>query len=304
MKDPKEMKFLIIDDMPNMIRTIRNMLRHLEYHRIAEAGDGLEAWKILKNDTIDFVIADWNMPNMSGIDLLRKVRLDSNLKDIPFLMVTAEVAEETVAEAAETEVDGYIIKPFIARTLDEKIKKILEKRNSPSEVDTYLKLGNVYLNSGMVDNALKEYEKALKTHPDNPRVHYALGNVYQENGEIDKAEKSYKRAVEISPQYLKAHEGLAQIYEKKGEKEKVIAAVKEAVKISPKNPERQSNLGKILLKEGKGEEAKEAFAMAIKIDPLNESRKTEIGNAFLESGMDQDAEEVFNRILIPSYTQF
>ena len=223
MKDPKEMKFLIIDDMPNMIRTIRNMLRHLGYHHTADAEDGPAAWKILKNDTVDFVIADWNMPNMSGIDLLRKIRLDSDLKDIPFLMVTAEVAEETVAEAAETEVDGYIIKPFVARTLDEKIQKILEKRESPSEVDTYLKLGNVYLNSGKVDDAFKEYENALKIQPDNPRVHYVMGNVYQERGEIDKAEKAYKKAVDLSPRYLKALEGLAQVYEKKGEKDKRIA---------------------------------------------------------------------------------
>ena len=103
MKKPEEMNFLIVDDMSNMIRTVRNMLRHLGYHHISDADNGLAAWKILKNKTIDFVIADWNMPEMTGVDLLRKVRLEDDLKDIPFLMITAEVAEETIAEAAETE---------------------------------------------------------------------------------------------------------------------------------------------------------------------------------------------------------
>ncbi len=247
MKNPKEMKILVVDDMPNMVRTIKNMLRHLGYHYTTVAGDGLAALEVLKKKEIDFVIADWNMPNMTGIDLLRKVRLDDDLKEIPFLMVTAEVAEETIAEAAETEVDGYIIKPFVAKTLEEKIQKILEKRNTPSEVDTCLKLGNVYLNSGMLDDALKEYEKSLKIQPNNARVHYALGNIYQKKGEIDKAEKAYEKAIGISPKYLKAHESLARLYEERGEQEKAIRAVKEAVKISPKNPERQIKLGKALL---------------------------------------------------------
>ncbi|MEE9504144.1 MAG: tetratricopeptide repeat protein, partial [Thermodesulfobacteriota bacterium] len=224
--------------MPNMIRTVRNMLRHLGYQHTMEAEDGVSAWKVLKNNKIDFVIADWNMPNMTGIALLRKVRLDSDFRDIPFLMVTAEVAEEIVAEAAETEVDGYIIKPFVAKILGEKIKTILEKRNNPSEVDTCLKLGNVYFKSGMLDNALKEYEKALKVNPNSSRVHCALGSVFQEQGKTDQAEKSYKKAVEHGSKYLKAHEGLARVYEIKGEKDKAITAMKEAVKISPKNSER------------------------------------------------------------------
>jgi len=119
------MKFLVVDDMPNMIRTIKNMLRHLGYHYTTGAGDGLEALGVLKRKEIDFVITDWNMPNMTGIDFLRKARSDDDLKEIPFLMVTAEVLDETIAEAAETEVDGYIIKPFVAKTLEEKIQKIL-----------------------------------------------------------------------------------------------------------------------------------------------------------------------------------
>ncbi len=298
MKEPKEMKILIIDDMPNMVRTIKNMLRHLGYRHTAEAGDGLAAWKILKNDTVDFVIADWNMPNMTGIDLLRKVRLDESLKDIPFLMVTAEVAEETIAEAAETEVDGYIIKPFVAKTLEEKIQKILERRNSPDEVDTCLKLGNVYANSGRLEDALKEYEKAIKVRPNNARLYCAMGNAYQRRGEIDEAEKAYRKAIGISPQYLKAHESLAWVYEKKGEKEKAIKSIKEAVKISPKNPDRLIKLGKALLNTGRREEAKEAFDQAVKIDPDSAAgRRIEIGEAFLDMGMAQEAEEVFQRVL-------
>ena len=142
MKDPKEMRFLLVDDMSNMVRTVRNMLRHIGYQHTMEAEDGVSAWRVLKKNKIDFVIADWNMPNMTGIDLLRKVRLDSDLRDIPFLMITAEIAEETIAEAAETEVDGYIIKPFVAKVLGEKIKNILEKRNSVLLAGSYCSINS------------------------------------------------------------------------------------------------------------------------------------------------------------------
>jgi len=297
MKNSTEMHLLIVDDMPNMIRTVRNMLRHLGYHHTSDAENGLAAWKVLKNETIDFVICDWNMPEMTGVDLLRKVRLEDDLKDIPFLMVTAEVAEETIAEAAETEVDGYIIKPFVAKVLEQKIQNILERRNSPGEVDTCLKLANVYMKSGMLDNALKEYEKALEIQPDNARVQAALGDYYQEKGETDKAEKAYKRAIEIRPQYVKAHESLARTYEKKGEGEKATEAIKKAVKISPKNSERQVKLGKGLLEAGKTEEAKTAFKQAIEIDPDKVGRQTEVGEAFLKMGMNQEAEETFRKTL-------
>ena len=107
---------MVIDDVPNMRRTIRNMLNRMGVKRpIMEADDGDKAWSKLENAPVDFVICDWNMPRMTGIELLRKMRETPKFAEIPFLMLTGEVEEGTIAQAAETEIDAYIIKPFVMK---------------------------------------------------------------------------------------------------------------------------------------------------------------------------------------------
>lgn len=123
----QNMKILVVDDFPTMRRIVRNLLKELSYVNIYEAEDGAEAIAKLKNDKFDFIISDWNMPNMTGIDLLKAVRADANLKDIPFLMVTAEAAQDNVVQAVQAGVNNYIVKPFTAATLKEKIDKIKDK---------------------------------------------------------------------------------------------------------------------------------------------------------------------------------
>lgn len=126
----KNMKILIVDDFSTMRRIIKNLLRDLGYNNTAEADDGSTALPQLVNGSFDFLITDWNMPNMTGIDLLKAVRADARLKDMPVLMVTAEAKRDQIVEAAQAGVNGYIIKPFTADTLREKIDKIFERINT------------------------------------------------------------------------------------------------------------------------------------------------------------------------------
>lgn len=121
------MKILIVDDFSTMRRIIKNLLRDLGFNNTVEADDGLTAWPILEQGGIDFLVTDWNMPGMQGIDLLKKVRADENLGSMPVLMVTAETKREQIIEAAQAGVNGYIVKPFTASTLKEKIDKIFER---------------------------------------------------------------------------------------------------------------------------------------------------------------------------------
>lgn len=121
--DPK-MQVLIVDDFSTMRRIVKNILRQLGFVNIAEADDGSTAWEYLQKHKIDFVVSDWNMPQMTGIELLRKVRADPKLGDMPFLMVTAEAQQENILEAAQAKVSNYIVKPFTADTLKKKIDKI------------------------------------------------------------------------------------------------------------------------------------------------------------------------------------
>ena len=121
--DPN-MRVLVVDDFSTMRRIIKNILRQLGFNNIVEADDGSTAWDVLNKDKIDFVISDWNMPQMTGIDLLRKVRASEEFADMPFLMVTAEAQQENIIEAAQAKVSNYIVKPFTAETLKQKIDKI------------------------------------------------------------------------------------------------------------------------------------------------------------------------------------
>jgi two-component system chemotaxis response regulator CheY len=123
----KDMKILIVDDFSTMRRIIKNLLRDLGYTNTQEADDGLTALPILKGGGIEFLVTDWNMPGMQGIDLLKEVRADAGLASLPVLMVTAEQKREQIVEAAEAGVNGYIVKPFTAQTLKEKIDKIFER---------------------------------------------------------------------------------------------------------------------------------------------------------------------------------
>lgn len=120
----QNMKILAVDDFSTMRRIVRNILRQLGYNNISEAEDGVAALESLKQDPVDFVISDWNMPNMTGLELLKAVRADANLKDIPVLLVTAEALKDNVVEAVKSGASGYIVKPFTAETLKEKIDSI------------------------------------------------------------------------------------------------------------------------------------------------------------------------------------
>ena len=120
----KDMKILVVDDFSSMRRTIRKILNWMGFRNIVEAEDGRAAVKILESEKIDFIVADWNMPQMSGIDLLRHVRQTEAIKDMPFLMVTAEAQQESIIEAGKARVDQYIVKPFSPDTMKEKIEKI------------------------------------------------------------------------------------------------------------------------------------------------------------------------------------
>ena len=122
----KNMKILIVDDFSTMRRIIKNLMRDLGYANTHEADDGSTALPILKSGSFDFLITDWNMPKMQGIDLLKAVRADPLLASLPVLLVTAEARREQIVAAAEAGVNGYIVKPFTAEMLKKKIDKIFE----------------------------------------------------------------------------------------------------------------------------------------------------------------------------------
>jgi len=126
MPDPK-MKFLVVDDFSTMRRIVRNLLKELGFSNVDEAEDGAIALQKLQGGGFDFVVSDWNMPNMDGLTLLQTIRAAPNLKHLPVLMITAEAKKENIIAAAQAGASGYIVKPFTSATLSEKLQKIFEK---------------------------------------------------------------------------------------------------------------------------------------------------------------------------------
>lgn len=127
MVDPKK-KFLIVDDFSTMRRIVRNLLKELGYTNVDEAEDGAMALAKLRSEPFDFVVSDWNMPGMDGLEMLKQMRADAALAKIPVLMVTAEAKKENIIAAAQAGASGYVVKPFTAATLDEKLAKIFDKQ--------------------------------------------------------------------------------------------------------------------------------------------------------------------------------
>ncbi len=126
MSDPKT-RFLVVDDFSTMRRIVRNLLKELGYTNVEEAEDGAVALQKLQAGGFDFVVTDWNMPNMTGIELLEAIRANPQLKELPVLMITAEAKKENIIAAAQAGANGYIVKPFTAATMAEKLGKIFEK---------------------------------------------------------------------------------------------------------------------------------------------------------------------------------
>lgn len=122
-----DLKFLVVDDFSTMRRIVRNLLKEVGITNVEEAEDGQIALQKLRSGEFNFVVSDWNMPNMTGIQLLREIRADPNLKHLPVLMVTAEAKKENIVEAAQAGASGYVVKPFTAATLDEKLQKIFQQ---------------------------------------------------------------------------------------------------------------------------------------------------------------------------------
>lgn len=122
----KDINILIVDDFATMRSIIKNLLRDLGFNNTAEADDGTTALPMLKSGKFDFLVTDWSMPGMDGLTLLRTIRADEELSDMPVLMVTAEAKREQIVIAAEAGVNGYVVKPFTAATLKDKIEKIFQ----------------------------------------------------------------------------------------------------------------------------------------------------------------------------------
>jgi two-component system chemotaxis response regulator CheY len=296
-KQTRKFKILIVDDVPNMRKTLRGMLYSIGYKDVIEADDGDTALAQIKSNPVDIVIADWIMPRMPGVELLTEIREDPRMRDMPFILITGETDEAQITRAAEEDVDGYIIKPFVATVFEKKIKTALEKKANPPLVETHIKTGMVYTDNGMFNEALVELEKAQSIAPNSARIELAKARIHEKMGDMKKAEKCVKTAMTLNPKYLKAYNRMAELQIKKGNEEAAMEALMAVAKISPNNPKRLFVIGKYQLKQGKLEEAKTSFLSALSNSRRDKELFGEVGEAYLASGHEDMAIDAFKNSL-------
>ncbi|MBI5179280.1 MAG: tetratricopeptide repeat protein [Nitrospinae bacterium] len=286
---------LVADDMSNMRKTLKNMLRQVGIMNVVEAEDGDTAIKVIKTheEKCLFALLDWNMPRLPGIHAAREIRSDAKIHDTPILMVTAEIDKGQVAQAGEIGVNGYIIKPFVAKTLEEKIEAILDARENPPEYVKLLKAGEALAKMGQYEKALAVFNEVMNKQG-SARVLVHIGDLHELMGEYDKAQAVYQEAVVSNPQYLKAHVKSAEVYMKQGDEAAALSSLQKASEISPANAERHVEIAKIHMKKGDDVAARAALENAVRYDPR---KATEIAEELLTQGKPQMAEGFFRKTL-------
>lgn len=285
MTDLKEMTVLIADDMPNMINTIRSIMRVLKYgKRFLIANDGEEAWQILKKQPVDLAILDYNMPHMTGAGLLSRIREDRDLRYLPVVMVTAEANREFVAEAAESEIDAYILKPVTVRVLGDKVLGVIKNANKPPPMVYHLQEARRFEDNGDLDAAIGEARLAMEANPKSSRPLRELGYYYFKKDDLKEAEKWLLKAAQMNSLDVFAFHYLGELYLKRDQLEAASKYFDKAMSISPRHLSRGIRFGKILVQRQEIEKAIRVFDKAISLSESALELREEIADFCIEEG--------------------
>lgn len=298
MIDFNEMTVLIVDDAPLMCKSIRGMLKVLQYGKTFYfANNGLEAWNILKKEAIDLAIVDWNMPVMNGGELLGRIRNCRELRDMPFVMVTAEANREIVAETAESDIDAYILKPLTAKSMGERILNVIEKANNPPRMAYHLKRSRDHEDTGDIDAAIQEAEMAMAADQKSSRPVRELGYLFFKKNDLEKAKKWLLKAAKMNDLDVFAFHYLGELYLKENKIEKALNCFEKAMSISPRHVSRGITFGKILVQKNMLNKAVEIFNKAIELSDNVLAMTETVADFCLQNGMYEYAIELFSFIL-------
>jgi len=286
MIDLQEMNVLLVDDMPSMTKFVHKMMRNLGFGReFFMAHSGREALEILKAEKIDIVLLDYNMPVMTGSDVLSHIREDSNLRDLPVIMVTAEAYSDFVAETGESEVDAYILKPITVQVLEEKITQVVDKINNPAPMDYHLKMAREFEDVGDYESAVTEAQLAMEANPAVTKPIRELGYIYYKSDNLEEAKKWFEKAAGMNKLDVTSFHYLGQIYLRQDDIEKAVHYLERAMKISPRHLERGIDFAKTLVRLGKKKQAIEVFNRTLELSSSTAELKEEITDYCIENDL-------------------
>lgn len=295
--DKPGIRILIVEDVASMRGVIMSMLRSLGYRDFGLAEDGRQAWDRLEKEKFDLIISDWQMPNMTGIELLHKLRERSEFEDLPFIMITGEIDEASVSLAVERDVDAYLIKPTVPKLLEEKIHMVMERKNNPSEYQKLLDTGRKRQKEADFREAIQSFNTAIGLRPDNALGHLCLGQAKEEIGMWNEAKSAYEKALSLNPKYLKALDSVSRIYTLLGEKEDLFRTLITLNDISPNNIDRQLKLAEFYFESGDKEKAKSCLFNALKLKPNDEKLIFKVAQSLFHNDFIDQADPLFEKLL-------
>lgn len=292
-------RVLVIDDQFSMRGILKRMLYQMGcFQCIEDVGDGEEAWKKLSIQVFDVVITDVKMPRLDGIELLKRCRAESELRELPFLFISGEALPELVAFAGEWGAYDFILKPFSYSLLKERVEGIFGRLRDPEET-LYRDVVRLKEN-GYVDEALHRVDELERRSPSLKTKWLNLkGECLMEAGQMNQAATCIEQALRLSDVYLAAHKNYAAIQEKLGNVDKAIEALEKADNLSPMDTERKFVLGKLMVQTGRDEEAKKVLDKVLKLTPSRERQATrlKVAEVYLAKGLFAEAEELFVKAL-------
>lgn len=285
MIDVQNMTVLIVDDMTNIRKTIKSSLHVLGYGKeFLQADNGKAALELLYKQEIDLVILDCNMPIMTGTETLANIRSDRNLRDLPVIMVTAEANKDIVAQAGESEIDAYLLKPITVKALSEKVDLVIGQVNNPTLMTVHLKNAKELEDKGDLDGAIQETRSAMEANPKSSRPVRDLGHLYLKKEDVEEAEMWFTKAAAMNYLDVIALHYLGEICLRKDEIEKAIQYLDKAMRISPHHLERCLNFGKALIKKGLTERAAKVFKRAFEVAKNDRQLMEEVADFSIAEG--------------------
>ncbi|HCC53858.1 MAG TPA: response regulator [Desulfobulbaceae bacterium] len=300
LKAPQDMIFLIVDDIDNMRRSVKAMLKLIKFGKeFYEAANGREAWKLLQDEkvTIDFIISDYNMPHMSGTELLGLTRSSKRLRDIPFLMVTAEANMDIVAEAAEHDVDAYLTKPFVTLTLEQKINELLTQINNPSPFNQLLHNVRTLEEKGNLNGAIAAAKEAAILNDRSSKPFREMGRLFGKKGDLQKALFYFEKAIELNRLDVSSYHALGQLYFHQGKMEMALENFGRAMEISPRHADRAINFAKLLIKKKQLPEAEKVLRLVLKTKNNDIDFKEDIAATCYDCGLMTLAVKCYREVL-------
>lgn len=301
MIDIKNMTIAIVDDAENMCKMIRGMLKILEIGNTFYFGtNGKQALEIVREHVVDLLIMDWNMPVMDGLEALSHIREDENLRDLPVMMVTGEANREMVAEAAESDINAYILKPLNVQSLGNKIRSVVDDVNNPPPMFVHLKAARALKEADDFEGAMNELMNAMKADPNSSKPLREIGILYFESGDLVSAEEFLLKASEMNPYDVFAFNCLGELYLKKNDIDRAVLCFEQAMEVSPRNIARGINFGKALVKKKVLEKAEKVFDKALALSGNDTLLQEEVANFCMENDAPEYAIQLFKTILLKS----